>query len=640
MQNRLTILTLFWAFTAHSQISEGGLPPSLQPEYQSFLEGKMPALLALPALDIEAALSEDSHTPGQNRFAAPISTDISLENAGSWHILPNSDRVWLCALRSPAALGLTLIFETFNLPLGAKFYAYGANGQVLGAYTKQSCLPTGKFLIGVLKGETVYLELFEPAAVQGQSKIGTKRIDVSYDKNALNGAEDFGESLPCNVNINCPEGANWQVEKKGVARILMVFSNGQGWCSGTLIANTANTFEPYFLTAHHCQIIGNNPDFGLWRFDFDYESANCSNPAIEPVPRSVLGCERVSYRAETDFMLLKTNPIPLNYEVYFNGWDRDGNTTEVPPNSAYIHHPWGDIKKISIDQQASIIHPGVLNWPAPFGSSPANSHWKSVTDIGVFQPGSSGSPLLNANKRIVGQLHGGSTAMNNECDVTGVYFGRFNISWNQGTTPETRLKEWLDPTNTGVVTVNGYARPAVQGYSISGNIKTHWDAPIEGIKVDIGGGTSGSVYTDSLGNFQFVNIPAGGTYSIKPTHDLNDLNGVTTYDLVLISKHILSIEPLDSPWKIVAADVNQSNSISVIDIVETRKVILGINPAFPGSTSWRFLPAYTIFNNPANPFQGGLPPDNISVNNLQANYMGADFKGIKVGDSNNSAVGN
>jgi len=640
MRNRLTLLAIFAVFTAQSQISEGGLPPTLQPDYQPFLTGKMPVPLALSVLDKANALAEDSRTPGQNRFAAPVSADVSLENAGIWHSLPNGDRVWLCALRSTGALGLTLIFEEFRLPAGAKVFAYGANQQVLGAYTAQSCLPSGKFLIGVLKGEIAYLELYEPKAVQGQSKISSKRVDVSYDKNAMIGAEDFGDALPCHVNINCPTGDNWQLQKKGVARILMVFPTGEGWCSGTLIANTSNTFEPYFLTAHHCQLLRNNPDFALWRFDFDYESANCSNPAIEPVPRSVLGCERISYRAETDFMLLKLNPIPLNFEVYFNGWNRDGNMTVIPPKTTYIHHPWGDIKKISVDTQNVNIHPSALNWGGIYGISPANSHWKSVTDIGLYESGSSGSPFFDANKRIVGQLHGGSTAMGNPCLVTGAYFGRFNLSWNQGNDPENRLKEWLDPTNTGAITQNGYVRPAVQGFSISGNLKTHWGVPMEEIRVDIGGGTSGSVFSDSLGNFQFVNIPAGGNYTIKPIHDQNDLNGMTTYDLVLISKHILSIEPLDSPWKIVAADINQSSSITTFDIVEARKVILGINPGFTSINSWRFLPSYTIFGNPNNPFMGGLPPDHIPVNNLQSNYMGADFKGIKVGDVNNTAIGN
>lgn len=640
MKNRLTLLCLLAALTAQAQISEGGLPPSFTPEYQALLAGKMPAAKALPVVDAAKEMLDDSQHPGQNRFATPVGTDISIKNSGVWHTLPNGDRVWMCAVQSTGALGLTLIFDEFRLPQGARFYAYGANQQVYGAYTAQSCLPSGKFLIGVVSGETTYLELLEPASVSGQSKISTHRVDVAYDKNALTGAEDFGNGLPCNVNINCPTGANWQTEKKAIARILMVFSNGEGWCSGSLIANTSNTYEPYFLTAHHCQLIGTNPDFDLWRFDFDYESANCNNPAIEPTPKSVLGSERISYRAETDFMLLKINPIPANYNIYFNGWNRDNNQTIIPPNSVYIHHPSGDIKKISVDTQQAIIHPNTLNWGGIFGISPANSHWKTVTDIGVFQPGSSGSPLLDANKRIMGQLHGGSTAMGDDCKVTGAYFGRFNQSWNVGNTPETRLKEWLDPTNTGAVTQNGYARPVIQGYNITGNVQTNWGTPMEGIRVELSGTASATAFTDSLGNFQFSNAPAGGTYTVKPIHNSNVLNGVTTYDLVLISKHILALEPLGNPWKIIAADVNQSGSVTTFDMVETRKIILGINQTFPANTSWRFFPAFATFNNPNDPFTGGLPPDNISINNLQAPYSNASFKGLKVADVNQSAIGN
>lgn len=640
MRNRLTLLALLIVWQSQAQISEGGLPPSFQPQWEAALAGKMPAAKALPEIDAAKELLDDSQNPGQNRFAAPVQTDISLKNAGEWHTLPNGDRVWMCAVRSAGALGLTLIFDEFRLPQGARFYAYGANRQVLGAYTAQSCLPSGRFLIGVIPGETAYLELLEPASVAGQSKVATRRVDVAYDKNSLSGAEDFGDGLPCNVNVNCPTGANWQTEKKGIARILMVFSNGEGWCSGSLIANTSNTFEPFFLTAHHCQLIGSNPDFDLWRFDFDYESANCNNPVLEPIPRSVLGSERISFRAETDFMLLKINPIPLNYDVYFNGWNRDNNQTVIAPNTVYIHHPSGDIKKISVDTQQATIHPTTLNWGGVFGISPANSHWKTVTDIGVFQPGSSGSPLFDPNKRIMGQLHGGSTAIGDPCKVTGAYFGRFNQSWNQGNTPESRLREWLDAANTGAITQNGYARPVISGYDITGNVQTHWGTPMQGVRVDLSGAGSSFTFTDSLGNFRFSDVPAGGNYTIKPVHNINVLNGVTSFDLVLISKHNLGLEALDSPWKIIAADVNQSSSVTTFDIVEIRKLILGITTDFPANTSWRFFPAFATFSNPNNPFMGGLPPDNISITNLQAPYQNANFKGLKVGDTNNSAVGN
>lgn len=640
MRNRLTLLACLLASSLYAQISEGGLPPSLSAPFQSALAGKMPATQTLPTLDVASALVEDSKNPGQNRFAAPISVQLNLENTGTWHTLSNGDRVWLCALKSPGALGLTLLFNDFFLPVGAKFYAYDATQRILGAYTSESCLPTGKFMVGVLRGEVAYLELYEPAGVQGQSRLNSSRIDIAYDANALSGAEDFGDALPCHININCPLGNDWQIQKKGIARILMVFSNGEGWCSGSLIGNTSNTFEPYFLTAHHCQLIGNNPDFGLWRFDFDYESTNCQNPAVEPVPRSVLGSELISNRAETDFMLLKISPIPLNYDVYFNGWNRDDNLTTVAANSVYIHHPLGDIKKISVDTHAAIIHPGVLNWGGIFGSSAPNTHWKSVTDFGLFQPGSSGSPLLDPQKRIVGQLHGGSTAVGDECKVTGAYFGRFNQSWNVGSSPQSRLREWLDPTNTGALTQNGYTRPVVSGFTITGNVRTHWGVPMSGVRVEIGGATSGFVFTDTLGDFRFTDIPGGGNYSIKPVLDLNDLNGVTTFDIVLISKHILGLEPFDSPWKIIAGDVNFSNSTTTFDMVEIRKLVLGINPQFPAASAWRFLPAYTTFSNVNNPFMGGLPPETIPINNLQGNFNGVNFYGIKTGDVNNTAAPN
>jgi hypothetical protein len=340
-----------------------------------------------------------------------------MENSGGWTSLPNGDRLWQGSLRSPGGLGLTLLFDQFVLPTGVKFYAYSADHQrVLGAYTAQSCLPSGKFLIGVLPGETACLECLVPATNAAEIKVHIYRVDVAYDKHSMSGAEfDFGQSLPCNVNVNCPAGNNWQAEKKGIARILMVFQTGEAWCSGTLIANTAGSYEPYFLTAQHCQLLLPNPEFDLWRFDFNYEAPTCSNPPTEPLPKSVLGSERVSYRAETDFMLLKINPIPPSYDVYFNGWNRDNNATTISPNTTMIHHPIGDIKKITVDTQAASIYANQLNWGGIYGISPASSHWRTIPDIGIQQPGSSGSPLFDSSKRIRGQLHGGSVSPLNQC---------------------------------------------------------------------------------------------------------------------------------------------------------------------------------------------------------------------------------
>ncbi len=639
MRNRLTFLALLPAFLAGAQISDGGKPLRFLPETQSLLSVNEPVTVILPTLDVQKAREEDSRTPGQNRFAAPVSADVSLENTGNWTELPTGGRVWQCELNSPGALGLVLLFDEFRIPPGGRFFASTPDGlYTYGAFSDRSCIPSGKFTIGVIPGETVRLEYFEPASAKGAAKCHINRVDVAYDRVAMQEGEvagflGFGEALPCNININCPAGNAWQTEKKGVARILMVFSNGAGWCSGTLVANTAGTGDPYFLTAHHCQLIGQNPDFQHWRFDFAYEAPGCSNPASEPTPKSVLGCDRISFRAESDFLLLKTSPIPGNYGVYFNGWTRD---TTLPASTTFIHHPIGDIKKISVDSGAASIYPFAINWMGVFGISPPSSHWKVVPDYGIFQPGSSGGPLFGPAKRIIGQLHGGSIAAD-PCVINSAFFGRFDHSWNKGADPGTRLRDWLDPNNLNPVSQNGYPQPVAQMSSVSGHIQTYGGASMKNVRVKITGGASATVYTDSLGNFVFTGIPIGGNYTVTPERDSNDLNGVSTFDLVLISKHILGLELFDSPWKIIASDANKSNSVTTFDIVEIRKVILGINNAFPSNTSWRFFPAYTVFSNPALPFNAPLPPESISIVNLQGDYSSADFIGVKTGDVNNSA---
>ncbi len=639
MRNRFLLLALGLACRAAAQISEGGLPPSFSPETAVFLTGKLPAPVVLPALNVAQAWADDDQNPGQNRFAAPIPADISLTNAGTWTTLPSGDRVWQCTLQSPGALGLVLLFDAFRPVPGARFFVRSPNGQqVFGAYTEQSITPTGKFLIGVLTGEQAVLEYWVPATARETGQIHLNRVDYAYDQQALKNGDtpdDFGQSEPCNINVNCPLGNNYQTEKKGVARILMVFSNGSGWCTGSLIANTAGTPEPYMLTAHHCQIIGTNPDFGLWRFDFDYETAGCANPALEPQAKSVLGCERIAYRQETDFLLLKTSTIPANYGLYFNGWSRD--TVGNVARTTFIHHPGGDIKKISQDTNMAVVHPQVIMWGSQFGNTPARTHLKMVPQFGIFQPGSSGCPLFDTNKRIVGQLHGGNFSQFDLCIINSVYFGRFSLSWHGGGTAATRLRDWLDPANTGAMNQNGYFQPVPVTYSVSGTVQAYTGQPIPNCRIFISGGTSSYIYTDAQGNYSFPNVPAGGNYVITPVRDTNDLNGLTTVDLVLITNHILGVQSLDSPWKIIGADVNNNNSVTALDIIEARKLILGIFDNLPNNTSWRFFPAATAFGNQQNPFASGLPQQRIQIFNLQGNFTAGSFKGVKVGDTNGTA---
>lgn len=134
-------------------------------------------------------------------------------------------------------------------------------------------------------------------------------------------------------------------------------------------------------------------------------------------------------------------------------------------------------------------------------------------------------------------------------------------------------------------------------------------------------------------------IPCSSSFCIIPSRNDNQLNGVTTYDLVLMSKHILATEPFNSPYKMIAADINKSGSITTFDILELRKLILGIYDSMPNNTSWRFVEKSFSFPNPLDPFATNLP-DTICMNNWTCSYTQKNFTSIKIGDVNNTAIPN
>ncbi len=147
-----------------------------------------------------------------------------------------------------------------------------------------------------------------------------------------------------------------------------------------------------------------------------------------------------------------------------------------------------------------------------------------------------------------------------------------------------------------------------------------------------------SITSDNSGYFSFSNaLPIASTYVITPKKTDNPLNGVSTYDLVLISRHILGIEPIANPYRMIAADANKSGSITTFDIVELRKLILGIYTTLPNSHSWRFVDKAFVFTNPANPFQPPYPEQISGVLPLGFG-LNHDFVAIKVGDVNGNTI--
>ncbi len=199
-------------------------------------------------------------------------------------------------------------------------------------------------------------------------------------------------------------------------------------------------------------------------------------------------------------------------------------------------------------------------------------------------------------------------------------------NWESGIT----LIEVQDP--------NGVCTEAPELADLMGDIYTENDDMVSGVSVAVGN-TSVEIpgmMTGIDGHYGFQ-VPMEENYVVVPEKDDDPLNGVTTFDLVLISKHVLGVALLDSPYKIIAADANRSNSITTFDLVQIRRLILSIDETFPNNTSWRFVDADFVFPDPTNPFLTVFP-EVITINDMIDNSIANDFIGVKIGDVNGNAV--
>ena len=172
--------------------------------------------------------------------------------------------------------------------------------------------------------------------------------------------------------------------------------------------------------------------------------------------------------------------------------------------------------------------------------------------------------------------------------------------------------------------------------NVEGRIQTEDGDGIESTSVALIGSEDTQEYmTEEHGLYAFPSMPLGGAYTIQPHKEDNYTNGLSTLDIILMQKHILGIVPFDSPYKIIASDVNNSGSISAIDLVEMRKVILSIKEGFDNTPSWKMVDATYQFFDSENPL-GEDYPESYSIQSLDKN-MAIDFIGIKMGDVNLSA---
>jgi Cohesin domain/HYR domain/Secretion system C-terminal sorting domain len=215
------------------------------------------------------------------------------------------------------------------------------------------------------------------------------------------------------------------------------------------------------------------------------------------------------------------------------------------------------------------------------------------------------------------------------CDSLGLRFIRLWVTDESGN--QDYCDTYIDIQNN----MGACKGTPTQQLAVGGLIQTEEKSNVEKVTTNITFIGSLPIVTDATGKFLFKNIPTGGNYTITPQKDINHINGISTYDVYLINRHILGLQLLTSPYKIIAADVTKDNKITTADVNELRKLVLAINTNFPTNTSWRFVPKSYVFPTPTNPFAQVFPE--VIAQQYNANKNDADFVGVKVGDVNASA---
>lgn len=412
-------------------------------------------VIAMPGFDMGVVQSEDSVNDilkdAPWRFGYKYDAGFSAVNSGSWTELNNGNRLWRMQIDCKGAQTVNLLFENLYLPEGAYMYLYDVDKtNRVGAYTSRNNREDGLLGTELVHGDKLIVEYFEPGNVRGMGRFTISHVIHGYrskKEHYQQYAKALNSSGDCQIDVNCPLGDGWEDQIRSVAMIVV---GGNGYCTGALINNTCNDGTPYFLTANHCT---NGANLGNWAFRFNWESPpgteSCATTvnSVDPGPpydQTANGATLLVSGTQADHALIRIDNMTLtdaqNWNLFYAGWNNDD--TDSPANISQgtgIHHPSGDVKKISRESNA----------PYHSTASGAQVWWIDSWEQGVTEPGSSGSPLFDQDGRIIGQLYGGAAACsgtsgNGQYD----YYGRLGVSWTLG------ISDYLAPGTCGGGTTN------------------------------------------------------------------------------------------------------------------------------------------------------------------------------------------
>jgi len=405
---------------------------------------------------------------GRNKFyGMSVPVNLDFKQAATVETVGDSGKVYLLELSSPTAYALQVYFDAFKIPKGSRMFVYDSDKTMfLGSFTHRNNFINNRFGTEFVKGNSLIIEYYEPNEVEFEAQPHIERLvhtfmDLRHGPFSWNNPHSSTGrgAAPCNINVRCSLGYGWDREIRSVAIILGELRLAgsptiyNGFCSGAVINNTAQDGRPFFLTANHClgPPMGNTFD---WIFLFNHETQNCSDDGSNVssyLGQSVYGALKLaadgSCSPTSDYLLLELNTFATtlaNYGVVYAGWEANESKAVNSSYTVGIHHPSGDVKKISVDKHPPISVSGILGC-----QNGAQNHWQVSWDEGITEGGSSGSPLFNSDHKIIGLLHGGSSYCHapNAPDI----YGKFSTAFREGS-----LSFWLDPYFSGATSIGPY----------------------------------------------------------------------------------------------------------------------------------------------------------------------------------------
>ncbi len=402
--------------------------------------------IILPTQDNSALIKTELKSQIDGRpvhFAKGVSVNITPETHGKWEEYNDSELQWHLIIQSPNAYSLNLGFNNFKLPESSLFYISNKSGSdIKGPFTEKDNKEHKEFWSPLVRGDEIYLILIVPFDKKEELQFNLTKVSHDY--------LDFSSAISgdCNLDVICGEEDGFEMvdQYRDIIRSVGAYHiNGVATCTGALINNTRQDKTPYFLTADHCGV-NSATDASIvvyWNYENSYcrelGSSDNSDEGDGSFDQFNMGSILRASGENTDFTLLELNsPVPDQFNPFYAGW----NAEDVYPSEAIcIHHPGVEEKRISFefDQLTS--------------NNSINYIYVSDWDIGTTEGGSSGSPLFNNSKQIIGQLRGGQAACTNDLFDR---FGRMARSWLGNNTVSGSLKPWLDPDNTGVLFLDGF----------------------------------------------------------------------------------------------------------------------------------------------------------------------------------------